>query len=223
MNEEYIFDKFFSFPKNMKMSLSVYPIKKQQLSFFAQAAKQISKQIIAETGIYSFKGYEFSFGGARRCKGEKYLKPVKDFVFTKVSEKEYVCEGEKTILKEFDEWLKPDYHMERDGYSYQRLHVSDPFACVIWIRWKSLCNPNEYIRPGTTQTLTEKDILFEICDSVPEEYLLKFYAKTAEEYNLYSWIDFFKTGKNFILNKQKKQINARCTIDLGNTGDGSVC
>jgi len=70
----------------------------------------------------------------------------------------------------------------------------------------------DYIEPDDELILRPEDITFEICKAVPEEYILRFYAKTAEEFDCNQWLTLINDKRNYPQKRSKKKNDFICEI-----------
>lgn len=96
-----------------------------------------------------------------------------------------------------------------NGYAYGRLTMTSKIGydenADIWIRWKSNIPDYEYIEPDNELMLTSDDITFEICEDVPENLILCFYAKTADEYDSNEWKKVIDNEEHYPKKRSKKK------------------
>ena len=163
-----------------KINPMLNPIKKTFIPFFKVLGKQIGQQICEITGVTSLRNVEFVF-----CvKNTNYIGDEYSYGmghpsvgYIKITQ----CEHHGKLFK---------FH--KDGYAYAKLDVGNKrelAGSFMWIRWKSLLSTHEYIEADDELPLKSKDIQFEICTEVPDEFLLRLQAKTSEELQLDEWKD----------------------------------
>lgn len=187
------------FGKSIRISRSVHPFKKRYLPFYEQMATQLTALLKQYTRRSFEKRFDFSF---RTRAYERMGKPYMEKIIMQGVNSEMVILRKSTQYR--GEFLK----LHKDGYAYgnitmyNRIGLSD--SAEIWLRWKSNIPGYEYIEPDDELDLKPEDITFEICSQVPEEYTLRLFAKTAEEYDCNQWIDFLNDEHHYPQKREKK-------------------
>lgn len=178
------------FNRCISIDCGVYPCKVKYLPFYEQMAaqltvlikKKVEKPFLKHFTFY-FKTKAFSREGPVRFEN-KYEKEL-DYATFKYVE---VVKTYKTNLYRGD-FLR----LHKNGFSYGCFSVIGKSSVYevsdIWFRWKSNLPDYEYIEPDDELDLKPEDITFELCEQVPEEFALRFYAKTTAEYNCNAWIN----------------------------------
>lgn len=177
-----------TFGKNITITRGVFPFKLTYLPFFEQLSIQLTELLKQYTTKNFMRYFDFAFRTRYRTHyGEPYTY-------------KYIMEYHSPIKYS---WMKPECLMEsteyrgeffkfhKDGFAYGVMGMSSKIAsdnsAFIWLRWKSNLPGYEYIEPDDELDLKAEDITFEICDRAPDEFLLRLFAKTSDEFDFNVW------------------------------------
>ena len=184
-DEKYIVNDHIHCMKAFTLYPCLYPIKVSYLPFFNILGNQIAKEIYKITGISSLKKFVFFLTVKRtEYEGDEYVERVDipnigSFEFTR-----NIHYGKM-------------FKLRKDGYSYAKIDIdmkNDILSSYIWIRWKSLLLDYKYIDAENELNLKNTDILFEICNTVSDEFLLQLQARNSSELQICEWINFIKNA-----------------------------
>ncbi len=188
------------FGKSIRIGRSVHPFKKKYLPFYEQMATQLTALLKQYTRRSFEKRFDFSFRARAYSRmGKPYIEQI-------------IMQGinsEMVVLRKSTEYRGEFLKLHKDGYAYgnvtmyNKIGFSD--SAEIWLRWKSNVPGYEYIEPDDELDLKPGDITFEICSQIPEEYILRFFAKTAEEYDCNQWIAFLNDEHHYPKKRGKKR------------------
>lgn len=186
------------FGRSIAVSRGVHPFKIKYLPFFEQLAVQLTEQLKRYTNKNFEKYFDFTFRTKAHTRdGLPYIN-------------EYVCESSgKVFLSKSTEYRGEFLKLHKDGYAYGSVTMSNRCgfsgSADIWFRWISNIPDYEYIEPDNELELGPEDITFEICTTIPEEYIMRFYAKTAEEYDLNEWKKIINDGHYYPKKRSKNK------------------
>ncbi len=172
------------FGKSLYIHYGIYPCKVRYVPFYEQLATQLTPLIKRQINRSFVNHFEFQFKIRYHShEGPPYYKR---YYYKKYGVSEPCVEvSECNIYGELFEFHK-------DGYAYGCVGVcpkrDSMYSCAdVWFRWKSNLPDYEYIEPTDELELKAEDITFELCDAVPDEFLLRLYAKTSDEYDVTQW------------------------------------
>ena len=184
------------FGKSFAVSRGVYPFKRAYLPFFEQMTTQLTALMKQQTKQNFVKHFAFFF------RTRAYNRMGDPFFIEEITEN-HVFRRKDSVYR--GEFLK----LHKDGFAYGSIRISSKKgfseSAEMWFRWKSNLPEYDYIEPDDALILRPEDITFEICKEVPEEYILRFYAKTAAEFDCGQWLTLINDPHNYPRKRSRKK------------------
>ena len=202
--EMYEKDKL-QFENSIVVNRGVHPFKRKYLPFYEQMTTQLTALLKQYTHRNFVKYFDFSFRTRAYTRtGEPYME-------------ELIIQGFNKVFLRKSTVYRGEFHkLHKEGFAYGRVSMYNKiglnYSTDIWFRWKSNIPGYEYIEPDDELDLKSKDITFEICTQIPEEYILRFYAKSADEYDCNEWIAVINDEHHYPRKRNRKQVDFLCEI-----------
>ena len=195
------------FGKSIAVNRGVHPFKRKYLPFYEQMATQLTALLKQHTRRNFVKYFDFIFHTKGHTRtGKPYIE-------------QYIIQSLNTnqvLLRKSTEYRGEFHKLHKDGFAYGRVSMYNKiglsYSVDVWFRWKSNIPGYEYIEPDDELDLKPEDISFEICTQVPEEYILRFYAKSVEEYDCKEWIAVINDEHYYPKKRSKKKTDFLCEI-----------